>query len=629
MASNLEAALNYCKTRTVSKYTWIIDYWAESLTYFLELEAMNLALQNRLDIADRKVQVHESALKSLAQERDSAVTQLGVAYLNTQDTKRENEALRQENTELRAQVNKLTALTRELIGSETNTHRSLSKDHLELEHNTMSTDTNEGNTQKTSGSTRARRQSKEQAVRTINSTRDNPESRVLERVEKEISRLEKQRQDEELFSLNLSRPTTANLESATKSTMPFKLGEAENSRKVPNTGKQRVKRVILEEAETTENFTEDLREQIKIQSGTGQDFTLLSFIDDREIAKLRRRLELERATRKQNQSLPAREQPSITSTAKRVASEPPRKSSLKEPKEPVIRPTSALGEAVATSRADQDDPGEGPSGRRRRHSDHSVQSQNRRKKLIPDLTSAFILPDITLRYAEITREPIRLSESAQKVLDSVAGHDGRNCTVCKRLLPEGVTHDHDDTHVTVPKPIPVSERMPEPSIYNEEPTLRPSRPPAEALATVLKSLEDELSHLKMQLAVAQQTFSKHDASLGKRQRKSLSTKIEKLLKDIDTKADQIYALYDVLEGQKQDGHEMTEKEMEVTLQSIGIDVQNAARLADLTGATDQSLRRKTVHNVEDFDDDYDEELPWEGFESTAEMTGRHTSRSNL
>ncbi|KAE8550660.1 hypothetical protein EYB25_006888 [Talaromyces marneffei] len=567
-----------------------------------KLEAMNLALQNRLDIADRKVQVHESALKSLAQERDSAVTQLGVAYLNTQETKREGEALKKENAELRAQVNKLTVLTRELLGNETDTRQSLPKNQLETENVTASTDQNEGNTQKTSGSTRVRRQSKGKAMRTDDSTRD-----------------------EDLFSLNLSRPTTANLESVTKSAIPYRSGEAENSTKVPNTGKQRIKRVIVEEADTTENFTEDLREETKTQIGAGQDFTLLSFIDDREIAKLRRRLEMERATRKQNRSLAAREQPAVTSApAKCVASDPPRKSSLKEPKELAVRPSSALGDANAIERTVQDDREEGPASRRRRHSDHSVPSQSRRKKPIPELTSAFILPDITLRYAETAREPIRLSESAQKVLDSVAGHDGRNCTICKRLLPEGVTHNHDDAHITVPKPIPVSERMPEPSVYNEEPTLRPSRPPAEALATVLKSLEDELAHLKMQLAIAQQSFSKHDASLGKRQRKSLSNKIEKLLKEIDTKADQIYALYDVVEGQKQDGHEMTEKEMEVTLQSIGIDVQSAAMLANLTGATDQSLRQKAARNAEDSDDDYDEELPWEGCESTAEMTGRHT-----
>jgi Centrosome microtubule-binding domain of Cep57/Centrosome localisation domain of PPC89 len=582
---------------------------------------VNLALQNRLDIADRKIQVHESALKSLAQERDSAVTQLGVAYLNTQDTKRENENLKKENAELKSHVSKLSTLVRQFAGNDTTT-QSLPKTQQNTEHITISTDNNEGYPQRTSGSTRARGQSKEQNQ----CVPDDPQSRVLGMVEREISRMEKERQDEDLFSLNLSRPATANQESATRSTAPFRSGETER-RKLPNTGKQRIKRVIVEEADTTELFTEDIRDDVKSQTGADKDFTLLSFIDDREIAKLRRRLEAERAARKQQQSAATREQSVNASTAKRVASDPPRKSSLKEPKTQVARPSSALSENPTTDRGDLGDREDsGAAGRRRRHSDHSVASHSRRKKAIPELTSAFILPDITLRYAET--EPVRLSESAQKVLDSVAGHDGRNCTVCKRLLPEGVTHKHEEDHretISIPKPVPVSERMPEPSIYNEEPTLRPSRPPAVALATVLKGLEDELSHLKMQLAVAQSSFSKHDASLGKRQRKSLSTKIEKLLKEIDTKADQIYALYDVLEGQKQEGHEMTEKEMEVTLQSIGIDVHGAG---NLTGATDESFHRKTqsVH-VDDSDEDYDVELPWEGFESTADITGRHTSRS--
>lgn len=606
------------------------------LTYTLELEATNLALQNRLDIADRKIQVHESALRSLAQERDSAVTQLGVAYLNTQDTKRENESLRNENAELRAQVAKLSALTRQLAGNETNTQQSLPKGQIDTDHITTSTDQNDAYTQRTSGSTRARRQSKEQSVPANNSTRDDPQSRVLQRVEKEILRMEKERQDEELFSLNLSQPATANHESATKSTVAYKSGDTE-SRKLPNTGKQRIRRVILEEADTTEGFSENIRDDAKSQTGADKDFTLLSFIDDREIAKLRRRLELERAARKQHQALAILEPSGNTTTAsKRIVSEPPRKSSLKVPKDQPARPSSAYGETTATDRQEQGDREDIAAARRRRHSDHSVASQSRRKKMIPELTSAFILPDITLRYAEATnKEPARLSESAQKVLNSVAGHDGKNCTVCKRLLPDGVTHNHDDDHdkhqrgtITVPKPIPVSERMPEPSIYNEDPTIRPSRPPAEALATVLKGLEDELSHLKMQLAAVQQSYSKHDAALSKRQRKSLSSKMERLLKEIDTKADQIYALYDVLEGQKEDGHEMTEKEMEVTLQSIGIDVQNAARIANLTGATDESFHYKSqpVHEDES-EDDYEEELPWEGFESTAEMSGRHTTRS--
>ncbi|OKL56376.1 hypothetical protein UA08_08269 [Talaromyces atroroseus] len=587
------------------------------LTHNSELEAVNLALQNRLDIADRKIQVHESALKSLAQERDSAVTQLGVAYLNTQDTHKENEKLKNENTELKSQITKLSTLVRQLAGNDTTT-QSLPKTQQHTEHSTISTDNNDGYTQRTSGSTRARGQSKEQN----NSTRDDPQSRVLSMVEREVSRMEKERQDEELFSLNLSRPATGNQESATRSTAHFRSGETER-RKLPNTGKQRIKRVIVEEADTTELFNEDVRDNVKNQTGADKDFTVLSFIDDREIAKLRRRLEAERAARKQHQLTITREQSVNASTAKRVASDPPRKSSLKEPKTQAARPSSALGENPTTNNGDEGDCEDSVAGRRRRHSDYSVSSQTRRKKTIPELTSAFILPDITLRYPETTnREPARLSESAQKVLDSVAGHDGRNCTVCKRLLPEGVTHKHEEDHrqtISIPKPVPVSKRMPEPSIHNEDPTLRPSCPPAVALATVLKGLEDELSHLKMQLAVAQSSFSKHDASLGKRQRKSLSNKIEKLLKEIDTKADQIYALYDVLEGQKQDGHEMTEKEMEVTLQSIGIDVHGAGKLID---ATDESFPVQ-VDNI----DDYDDELPWEGFESTADITGRHTSRS--
>jgi hypothetical protein len=97
----------------------------------------------------------------------------------------------------------------------------------------------------------------------------------------------------------------------------------------------------------------------------------------------------------------------------------------------------------------------------------------------------------------------------------------------------------------------------------------------------------------------------------------LAAKIEKLLKDIDLKADQIYALYDVLEGQKQNGHEMTEQEMEVTLQSIGIDTAATTRAADVTATTDKSSHKNNDTDLED-----DEELPWEGIESTMDVTGR-------
>ncbi len=123
----------------------------------------------------------------------------------------------------------------------------------------------------------------------------------------------------------------------------------------------------------------------------------------------------------------------------------------------------------------------------------------------------------------------------------------------------------------IPRPVPVSDRMPVPGQYEEEPTIRPSQPPGIALATVLKDLQDELSGLKRSAKKYQQLYDSHDPALSKRSRKSVFEKIQTLNKTIDAKADQIYSLYDVLEGQKQQGQEMSQEEVEVTLQSIGIE----------------------------------------------------------
>ncbi|KAL1964598.1 hypothetical protein VTN77DRAFT_6772 [Rasamsonia byssochlamydoides] len=596
------------------------------------LETANLALQNRLDIAERKIQVHETALKNLTRERDSAVSQLGVAYLNTQEIKRENESLRREIAELRAQLAKLTSLSQKLAGHEGDTRHSTSQKHWEADAVTVDSngDDSQVYTQRSvEGTRRGHEQSRNQDRGSKTAPQEDTRARISNQIDKEIHKIEKERQDEELFSLNLSQPTRTSTHHKPSQSVGHSKAESAEGKKQPNTSKQRVKRVIVEDANTSEplevnvdNLTEDARNQ----TSTDQDLTFLSYIDSREIAQLRKTLEEERAARKQRQA--AANASAASKRQSGQASDLSRKSSLKETKETkesIPQPSSATGEPTVTGKiglVGHDD--QAQSEPRRRHSDNSIPSRSRRRRPTAEMTSAFILPDITLRYADSeVHPPAKLSESAQKVLNSVARHDGKNCTVCKRLLPNGVPHDHEhgDSRetITIPKPVPVSQRMPEPSVYNEEPTMRPSQPPALALATVLKGLEDELAHLKMQLATCQSAYTKHDASLSKRQRKSLSQRIEKLLKEVDTKADQIYALYDVLEGQKQDGHEMTEHEVEVTLQSIGIDI-NEGRPIDVTGATDDSSRKKA--EAHDDTEDDDDELPWEGIESTAEVTGR-------
>jgi chromosome segregation ATPase len=124
----------------------------------------------------------------------------------------------------------------------------------------------------------------------------------------------------------------------------------------------------------------------------------------------------------------------------------------------------------------------------------------------------------------------------------------------------------------------------------------------------MKGLQDELAHLKMQLTQYQSMYNKHDMSLGMRKRKAIKAKIENLLKAIDTKADQIYGLYDVLEGQKQSGQELSEEEVEITLQTIGVDVD----------ALKENITRGEDNHSEDGEsgDDSELDLPWEGIEDT-------------
>ena len=257
-----------------------------------------------------------------------------------------------------------------------------------------------------------------------------------------------------------------------------------------------------------------------------------------------------------------------------------------------------------------------PSEHTRRHSEPSVHArgQQRRQQEADNMTSAFIIPDITIRESAP-----ELSAAGEKILDDLKNHDEQNCTVCHETVRPGSSHNHPGgtkSTITIPKPIPVSDRMPEPTEYNEDPTIRPSQPPTLALAAVLKGLEDELAHQKIQLSQYQKLYNGHDPALSKRQRKSVHAKIEKLLKAIDVKADQIYSLYDVVEGQKQNGHEITEAEVEVTLQSIGVDV---ADLRLRGGDMDDQLEQKPIEcHPWDLESNGSEgELPWEGIDSTS------------
>lgn len=336
-----------------------------------------------------------------------------------------------------------------------------------------------------------------------------------------------------------------------------------------------------------------------------------------EIAKLRKTLEQERIERKQHEAL--RRQPSkgdhtLTQAGlqevqpQRRQQTLPRKSSMKD-----LTARSALEEYVnepsinsTKAQAEHD----------RRHSETSILSIRSRRRGLghENLTSAFIIPDITIRNVpEMTKE-------AQDILNGLANHTGHNCTVCKREMSNGENHDHPEMTkkaIKIPKPVPVSDRIREATEDEDEPTMRPSQPPGVALATVLKCLDDELAHLKIKLAKYEKIYNGHNPALDRRRRKSVHQHIQSTREEIEVKSDQIYALYDVLEGQKQASQEMSDEEAEMTMQSIGLDPSTLHLRGG--GDEEQQTDKPAQHHPWDLESDAESNdgLPWEGIESTS------------
>lgn len=162
-----------------------------------------------------------------------------------------------------------------------------------------------------------------------------------------------------------------------------------------------------------------------------------------------------------------------------------------------------------------------------------------------------------------------LSSDARRILDGLCAHNCHNCIVCSRITSHrGVISSADlasgKKRVTVPRPVPITDR----DLTAEDPTMRPSQSPGHALALVIKGLEDEAHHLQLELSRLQAQYNGSDKGLGRRDRLSLAEGIRTLLKRLEVKNDQIYSLYDVLEGQKAAGQAMTEEEVEMTVLNI-------------------------------------------------------------
>ena len=72
------------------------------------MESSFRTLQSQLDNSNRKISTTDTILKNITQERDSAVSQLGIAYFTIEQLKVENESLKDENQNLKTRLGQLT-----------------------------------------------------------------------------------------------------------------------------------------------------------------------------------------------------------------------------------------------------------------------------------------------------------------------------------------------------------------------------------------------------------------------------------------------------------------------------------------------------------------------------------------
>jgi hypothetical protein len=557
-------------------------------------------LQDRLDRGERKLSVNDIAVKHLTKERDGLVTQLGVAYYNSEEFKNENIQLRDVNQELEADVEALQAENGRLrvrlaqikaqFNDETQQWNSRESDLKARIHRREAAgrDTQHDLTMQsapaqdqTSKSSKSRRSS----GRLGQDTKHN----ILDSIENEIR-------------MSRSTAAPANVRSRSRS---------KSNTRHDMTKPQRVVDVSDVDSTTNLNFSRTDRDEHADNDEDSKDITYLSFLDPRELARLRKTLEEERRASKTTRDVSAPQaQDNATSTNMTAV---PRKSSMRDVtnndtgrftiRSQVDEHTGLLKNVRIQSPHTSDAISYSEPRESIEASFMSTSSRRRnRTKSIEEMTSAFILPDITLHTAP----------GAQATMADTVGdisHDNLNCTACP-------SQDSQDKEVTIPQPIPVSER----ELDDTNATIRPSQPPPVALATVLKQLEDEVKHLKLQLQSYEKMYNKHDPALGRRKRLAVRQKMDSLMTEIERRSDQIYALYDVLEGQKSpaadtDGEqqlqELDDEQVEETLQSLGIDINELAQRA-------QDIKHHPF-GLDGIDEDSEVELPWGGFSDESEV----------
>lgn len=170
--------------------------------------------------------------------------------------------MRQENNDLKSQLNRFSGKRTEEDLLESDTSYSASEADGSQLYTERSGDMSRSAKDLTSKSARSNPKSKRY---------EDSRAKVSTQVDKEISRLEKERAEEALFSLDVPTLKRGSSSKAAKYDGP-RHSVSRNSKKQPNTGKQRVKRVVVEDLSGPLEGTQQSK-------ASSEDLTLLSVID--------------------------------------------------------------------------------------------------------------------------------------------------------------------------------------------------------------------------------------------------------------------------------------------------------------------------------------------------------------
>ena len=361
----------------------------------------------------------------------------------------------------------------------------------------------------------------------------------------------------------------------------------------------------------------------KVTDTATADITYLTPVSTEDVRAIRKKIEEEHLARRNRRTVSASEHPQNGAAIKAMNSDAlPRKSSMKDLTGRSV--ASAATESVDDLDDDsllsdsEDETGANAATKNtnlratsRTDLHHRRRSSTAASQAFTEMTSAFILPDITLNHRRQSQpqtqdsRPI-LTESAKAVLSSLAPpHDPKTCTICQRLTAE-------PNDIKLPPLIPASLR---PELQADpNATLRPTESPALALSRVSKSLHDELAHLQMRLVAVQQEMAALDPAVGKRKWDRVHARIAGLNEAVRLKAGQIYALFDVVEGQK---GEVGAGEVEEVIGGLssGVEADGVGKKVVLESFHDSEGR---VYGLGG-DGESEGEFPWEGITDTGSL----------